>query len=41
MLIHFSLENDIQYSQMQIEYSQFMWYNSTSVDWHSIVDEKG
>ena len=40
MLIHFSLENDIQYSQMQIEYSQFVWYNGTSVNWHSIVDEK-
>lgn len=37
----FSLKNDIQYLQMQIEYSRFVWYNGTSVNWHSIVDEKG
>ena len=39
-MVPFSLKNDIQYSQMQIEYSQFVWYNGTSVNWHSIVDEK-
>lgn len=26
---------------MQIEYSRIVWYNGTSVNWHSIVDEKG
>lgn len=26
---------------MQIEYSQFVWYDGISVNWHSIVDEKG
>lgn len=40
-MVPFSLKNDIQYSQMQIEYSQFVWYNGASVNWHSIVDEKG
>ena len=25
---------------MQIEYSQFVWYTGTSVNWHSIVDER-
>lgn len=39
-MVPFSLKNDIRYSQMQIEYSQFAWYNGTSVNWHSIVDEK-
>ena len=34
-------EEEFQYLQMQIEYSQFVWYNGTSVNWHSIVDEKG
>ena len=41
ILVPFSLNTDIRYSQMQIEYSQFVWYNGTSVNWHSIVDEKG
>ena len=40
-MVPFSLNTDIRYSQMQIEYSQFVWYNGTSVNWHSIVDEKG
>ena len=41
ILVPFSLNTDIRYSQMRIEYSQFVWYNGTSVNWHSIVDEKG
>ena len=41
ILVPFSLNTDIRYLQMQIEYSQFVWYNGTSVNWHSIVDEKG
>lgn len=41
ILVPFSLNTDIRYSQMQIEYSQFVRYNGTSVNWHSIVDEKG
>ena len=39
-MVPFSLKNDIRYSQMQIEYSQFVWYNGTSVNWHSIVSVK-
>ena len=34
ILVPFSLNTDIRYSQ-------FVWYNGTSVNWHSIVDEKG
>ena len=32
ILVPFSLNTDIRYSQMQIEYSQFVWYNGTSVN---------
>ena len=33
ILVPFSLNTDIRYSQ-------FVWYTGTSVNWHSIVDER-